>query len=877
MLRRMILLAAMALAAVVPSAADAGRKALVIGNAAYAVRPLANPVNDANDMASKLKSLGFSVTLATNTTRNQMAAAILAFQRELAAGDEALVFYAGHGVQVAGANWLIPVDADPQSEAAVEFAAIDLNRVLRTLQSAGTRVNLVLLDACRDNPFEGRFRGGSRGLARVEMAAASGTLVSYAAAPGTVAADGRSRNSPYTAAWLTALNEPGLTHTDILERVHVAVKKATGDVQTTWQEGQIIGRLVFNEARVSPPAPVPQTPQTPAAGDDMAVELAFWNSIKDSQDKRLFEVYLERYPNGAFAPLARLRIESQAPQPTPAQPGAASAVTVELAFWNSIKDSNSKRLYEVYLDRYPTGAFVSLAKLKLEELGQGQGSPQRPATTPDRTGIVVAELDTMMRTTGRTNVRSGPGTEYDRVAQLEGNEPINVTGQVRDREWYRVALAGGGTGYVHGSLLEQMRQAPPAPTPAYTPTPVPAGPTAGTVFRDCDVCPEMVVVPAGRFAMGSPNSEAGRWDDEGPQTNVNVARAYAIGVYEITDDEYEAYWSTTGRGARPACKIWDGDKYVEDSNAVWFDRDPDHPVVCTSWFDAKDYVAWLARRTGKPYRLPSEAEWEYAARGGTSTTYPWGSDVNAVCNYANVADTTGKGVKTDWTDVVDCDDGWVGTSPVGMYDGNRFGVYDMIGNVSEWVEDCAFDNFNGRPTDASARQVSGECKYRVKRGAHWHMGPQRVRSAFRNWEDPGLRHNGTGFRVALDVTAATVRAEPVPTPAPTTGRASAADVAYIRGLPGGGEGEWDRKVGARLLQLYDADRSDKLDTVAEVDAIGCDVWQAINASYRASGKYTSEFGYLYGFDGSSWLADSLGFVQRLQAQTYAAMQRCGLK
>jgi len=881
MLRGLVLLAALAVALAVPSAADAARKALVIGNSAYAVRPLPNPVNDANDMAAKLKALGFNVTLATNTTRNQLATAILSFQQLLKPGDEALVFYAGHGVQVRGSNWLIPVDADPQSEAAVEFAAIDLNQLLRTLQSAGTRVNLVLLDACRDNPFEGRFRGGSRGLARVEMAAASGTLVSYAAAPGTVAADGRSRNSPYTAAWLAALDEPGLSHTDILERVHVAVKKSTGDVQTTWQEGQIIGRLVFHEARVSPPAPVPQSPQpAPQGGNDMSVELAFWNSIKDSQDKRLFEVYLERFPNGAFAPLARLRIDSQAPQPTPSQPGAAGAVTVELAFWNSIKDSNSKRLYEVYLERYPNGAFVSLAKLKLEELGQG---PVAPVPAPDRTaGIVVAELDMTMRATGRTNVRSGPGTEFERVAQIEADERVNVTGQVRDREWFRVALAGGGVGYVHGSLLEQMRQAPPAPTPAYTPPPTPGAPALapGTEFSDCDQCPEMVVLPAGRFAMGSPDNEPDRWDDEGPQTTVNVTRPFAIGIYEVTDAEYQAYWSTTGRGARPACKIWDGDKYVEESNAVWFDYGFNHPALCVSWNDAKEYVAWLARKTGKPYRLPSEAEWEYAARGGSATTYPWGSDVKAVCNYANVADTSGKKVKTDWTDVVACDDGWVGTSPVGTYEGNRFGVYDAIGNASEWVEDCAFDNFKGRPADASARQLP-DCKYRVKRGAHWHMGPARVRSAFRNWEDPDLRHNGTGFRVALDLSAAAGRAQPAPTPtpapAPQAGRASAADVAYLRGLPGGGEGEWDRKVAARLLPIYDADRSGKLDTVAEVDAIGCDVWQAINASYRASGKYTSDFGYLYGFDGSSWLADSLGFVQKLQVQTYAAMKRCGLK
>ncbi|MGE0255675.1 MAG: caspase family protein [Alphaproteobacteria bacterium] len=260
----------MALAAilllVLPVGAEAARKALVIGNGAYKAQRLVNPANDAADMAARLAALRFAVTTATDATRSQMVAAVLAFRRGLAAGDEVVVFYAGHGMQVGGQNWLIPVDAEPRDEAEVEAVGVGLDWILRNVAEAGARTTLMLLDACRDNPFAKSFRSGTRGLARLE-AAASGTLVSYAARPGTVAADGKGRNSPYTAAWLAALAEPGLTHHQILDRVHHAVRQATGERQETWEEGRLAGTLILNDAAAATPAPSPSAPgaQTPPA------------------------------------------------------------------------------------------------------------------------------------------------------------------------------------------------------------------------------------------------------------------------------------------------------------------------------------------------------------------------------------------------------------------------------------------------------------------------------------------------------------------------------------------------------------------------------------------------------------------------------------
>ncbi|MBM3561256.1 MAG: caspase family protein, partial [Alphaproteobacteria bacterium] len=222
-------------------------------------------------------------------------------------GGRLICRYAGHGVQVNGTNYLMPVDAEPGSEAEVEFVAIDLDRVLCILNATGTIANLLLLDACRNNPFEQKFRGSARGLARVESA--SGTLISYAAAPGTVAADGRGRNRPYMQAVLKALEEPGLSVEDVLKRVHVDVRQATGDRQTTWQEGQIVGRLVLNPEKarpVAPPAPAASPVPAPAPALDPAlVELRFWESADRGGIAGAYEAYLARYPDGIFAGLAK--------------------------------------------------------------------------------------------------------------------------------------------------------------------------------------------------------------------------------------------------------------------------------------------------------------------------------------------------------------------------------------------------------------------------------------------------------------------------------------------------------------------------------------------------------------------------------------------
>ncbi|WP_420463598.1 formylglycine-generating enzyme family protein [Candidatus Palauibacter sp.] len=219
----------------------------------------------------------------------------------------------------------------------------------------------------------------------------------------------------------------------------------------------------------------------------------------------------------------------------------------------------------------------------------------------------------------------------------------------------------------------------------------------GDVFSDCSGCPQMVVVPAGTFTMGSPASEEGRRDDEGPQHSVTIGAPFAVGVYEVTFAEWDACVRTGGCGGyAPADEGWGRGN---------------RPVINVSWDNAQTYVSWLSQQTGQRYRLLSEAEWEYVARAGSRTARYWGESESGQCRYANGDD-----------DYVSCTDGHAYTAPVGSFAPNVFGLYDVIGNVLEWTQDCSNGSHAGAPTDGSAWQ-SGECGSRVLRGGSWNFTP----------------------------------------------------------------------------------------------------------------------------------------------------------
>ena len=281
----------------------------------------------------------------------------------------------------------------------------------------------------------------------------------------------------------------------------------------------------------------------------------------------------------------------------------------------------------------------------------------------------------------------------------------------------RIGLAASllPAGYAQPDRQVAQQQAPARPTVA----PGRGGsgfPVAvGQSFRDCaDVCPEMMVIPAGRFTMGSPTSEPGRGAYEGPQHEVVVRSPLAVGKYEVTFDEWDACVAANGCAQRPSDEGWGRGR---------------QPVINVSWEDTQQYVAWLSRRTGQRYRLLTEAEWEYAARAGTVTAYSFGLSVSP--SQANYRES-----------------GLGRAQVVGRYPANGFWLHDMHGNVYEWVQDCYARTYSGAPSDAAEAVTGGDCSYRVHRGGSWSDLPQSLRSALRGSHLPGVRVINFGFRVA---------------------------------------------------------------------------------------------------------------------------------
>ena len=278
-------------------------------------------------------------------------------------------------------------------------------------------------------------------------------------------------------------------------------------------------------------------------------------------------------------------------------------------------------------------------------------------------------------------------------------------------------------------------------------------------FRDCPDCPEMVVIPPGSFTMGGaeerdclPDIHKGH---SSPEHRVHIRHSFAIGKYDVTRGEFAAFVIATGYKAGDKCAVlyraagrWKGGVL---SGYSWrnpnFLQTDSHPVVCVSWDDANAYVAWLSQRTGHVYRLPTEAEWEYAARGESRAVRFW-RDGKQACVYANVADLTfASALNLGGGRVSQCSDGYTYTSPVGHFRPNAFGLYDMEGNVWQWTEDCWNDYYHGAPVDGSA-WTSGDCAKRVARGSSWYYYLWSINTELRFWGNTGDRNSDQGFRVA---------------------------------------------------------------------------------------------------------------------------------
>jgi formylglycine-generating enzyme required for sulfatase activity len=274
-------------------------------------------------------------------------------------------------------------------------------------------------------------------------------------------------------------------------------------------------------------------------------------------------------------------------------------------------------------------------------------------------------------------------------------------------------------------------------------------------FRDCPLCPEMKVIPAGEFEMGVPPRTDGVKSDESPRHRVAI-RSFAISKYEVQWVEFERFVKATKRSTEASCQVLgEGNVEMEAwTGLTWslpgYVQRPDHPAVCVNWNDARAYVEWLSAQTGKRYRLLSEAEWEYAARGNLTEPDYWrGDDRLPACSYGNFADQTSHDSLV-WKSNFPCSDRWWLPSPVGIYRPNLFGVYDMLGNLWEWVEDCHNRGYDTASGDGRPR-TCGDCERRIIRGASWSTKPSSVRLGNRARAETSHRSVNVGIRVARDL------------------------------------------------------------------------------------------------------------------------------
>lgn len=262
-----------------------------------------------------------------------------------------------------------------------------------------------------------------------------------------------------------------------------------------------------------------------------------------------------------------------------------------------------------------------------------------------------------------------------------------------------------------------------------------SSPASARTFRDCAGCPLMRQLPAGEFLMGSPSEEGGRNPAEGPRHEVRIPRPFAIGVYDVTRAQFAAFARETGYAGDPKCD-WRSPK----AHGQPINQSDHDPVVCVGFSDAEAYATWLSRKTGRRYRLPSEAEWEYAARAGSSSARFWGAQDSR--NFANY------GSDQCCAAVQSGRDRWLYTSPGGAFPANAFGLYDMLGNVWQRTEDCGHEDYKGAPRDGPAWTTGGDCSTRIVRGGAWFSPLDQLRFAVRAADPANFRKNDIGFRVA---------------------------------------------------------------------------------------------------------------------------------
>lgn len=633
------------------------RIALVIGNGGYSDAPLKNPVSDARAMKTALEACAFQATLLENASKRQMEDAIRTFGDRIRGGAVGLFYYAGHGVQAKGANYLIPIGARLDSEVDVTYEGVDVGQVLDRMEAAKNGLNILILDACRNNPFARSWRSADRGLAQVS--APTGSLIAYATAPGRTAADGEGIHGAYTGALLEELREPGVKLEEVFKRVRQKVKQGSTDAQVPWESNSTVGDFYFR-------APLPVTPVA-SVSSETQMETEWWRGIQDSREAKAFEAYLARFPAGAHASEARERVRNVS-QPT----AVAEVVTLSdpakaLAYLPKLESSAE------YGARLAAMGWLSVGTVKLDL------ESYDPETRLWRIPFVVESW--------------GHSLVPFRWTELELSKA-----QVREllANQSKVILAvrlEGREGVAHGTAWRLYTPLGPFPVGAELP-PIPGARRSPFGLWElkaeaAGIQMALVQVPSGRFTMGyshrfnDPKNPLSEW----PAHPVILSRPFWMGQFPVT----QAQWVKV-MGSNPSRFAASG---------------PEAPVEQVTWEDCQQFLARLnAAQTSWTFRLCTEAEWEWACQGGEEPRafndhFPENITYGPILDIAWVQDNSG-----------------LKTHAVGGRRPNGFGLYDMMGNVKAYCLDW-FGPYP--LTKEAVRDPQGpvEGKWRVVRGADW--------------------------------------------------------------------------------------------------------------------------------------------------------------
>ncbi|WP_080801049.1 caspase family protein, partial [Desulfamplus magnetovallimortis] len=598
----------------------ADRTALVIGNGAYKSSPLKNPPNDARDMKKNLEKCGFQVISLLDVGHRDMERAVDNFYKRLKKADAGLFYYSGHGIQIDGENYLIPVDANVSSESDVKFEAVNAARIMGKMKDAGTPLKIMILDACRDNPFKKSFRSSNRGLARMD--APAGAIIIYSTGPGSVADDGKDNNGVFTGHFIDNMMKPGWVIEKVLKETRKGVMEDTGNRQVPWNASSLTGDFYF------------------LAGGSIVVDMPPSSSGSEDASK-------PSSPRAESNQKGSLSIKT-------APPGA-----------------------EVFVEAPDGKKMTSTSPVNFGDLEEGyynvkavfdkyQPQSKKVKVNAGRRAVVSLYLDPV-EMKGKLYVKTEPPDSQVRIMNIvdkfhNGIELDNGRYEIEvSREGYRVK-----TEWVevqNGENLDlyvELEEIPASPAPAPV-VQTRKTPNKGDTWTEPVTGMEFVWVPGGCFQMGQTGDEKKQLLKEYSEEQYNTyfkrelprhevcVDGFWMGKYEVTNRQYRKFKS--GHDS----KSYKGHSLNGDNQ----------PVAYVSWNDARAFIEWLNRKGNGKFSLPTEAEWEYACRGGSSSVRFWGNNADDACKYANVHDLTSKDkFEFDWPNH-NCNDGYAVTSSVG--------------------------------------------------------------------------------------------------------------------------------------------------------------------------------------------------------------------